>query len=104
MYAVIRAGGRQLRVSVGDVVRVDKLEGEIGAPVVFDRVLAVGGTGDPRVGRPLLDGAAVRGSIVEQDRGKKIVTYVYKKTQNANRRQRGHRQDYTAVKIEAIEA
>jgi large subunit ribosomal protein L21 len=104
MYAVIESGGRQFRVQVGDVVQVQRLEGEVGGPVVFDRVLMLGGDDDARLGKPTVDGAAVRGSIVEHGRGKKIRIYTFKRRQNSNRRRMGHRQDYTAVKIEAIEA
>jgi large subunit ribosomal protein L21 len=104
MYAVIESGGKQLRVKVGDVVRVDRLEGDVGAPVVFDRVLMLGGDESVQIGSPVVESAQVRGSIVEQDRHKKILIYTYKPRQNSNRRRQGHRQDYTAVKIEAIES
>ena len=104
MYAVIESGGRQFRVQVGDVVRVERRDGEIGAPVVFDRVLMLGGEEQARLGSPVLEGAAVRASIVEHGRGKKIHIYTFKRRQNSNRRRMGHRQDYTAVKIESIES
>ena len=104
MFAVIETGGKQLRVQIGDVVRVEKLAGSAGAGVVFDRVLMVGEGDSAKVGVPTVDGASVRGSIVEQGRGKKIVIYTYKRRQNSNRKRAGHRQDYTAVKIEAIDA
>lgn len=103
MYAVIEAGGKQSRVKVGDVVRVERIDGDAGAPVVFDRVLAIGGD-EAKVGTPLVAGAAVRGSIVEHGRGPKVVIYIFKRRQNSNRRRQGHRQGYTAVKIEAIDA
>jgi len=102
MYAVIETGGRQRRVQVGDVVRVERLDGDAGAEVVFDRVLLLGGD-SPRAGRPMVEGARVRGTIVEQGRGPKIRIFTYKKTQNSNRKRAGHRQAYTAVKIDAIE-
>lgn len=105
MYAVIESGGRQLRVKVGDVVRVDRLDGDAGAPVVFDRVLMLAGDDEAaRVGTPHVSGAAVRASIVEHGREKKIHVYTFKRRQNSNRRRMGHRQDYTAVKIESIES
>jgi large subunit ribosomal protein L21 len=103
MYAVIESGGKQHRVQVGQVVRVERMAAEIGSRVVFDRVLMVGGGYAVRVGAPTVAGASVTGSVVEQDRHKKIVTFLYKKTQNSNRKRMGHRQDYTAVKIDAIE-
>lgn len=103
MYAVIQTGGRQHRVQVGDVVRVESLDGERGEAVVFDRVLMLGQGESVRVGSPTLDGAQVRATVVEQGRGKKILVYKYKRRQNSNRTRQGHRQDYTTVKIEAIE-
>lgn len=104
MYAVIESGSRQFRVQVGEIVRVQRLDGDVGAPVVFDRVLMVGGEDDARIGAPVVDGAAVRASIVEHGRDKKIRIYTYKRRQNSNRRRMGHRQDFTAVKIESIES
>jgi large subunit ribosomal protein L21 len=103
MYAVIETGGKQHRVQLGEVVRVEHVDGDVGAPVVFDRVLLVGGD-HVKLGAPTLEGAVVRGTVVEQDRGPKIHIYTYKRRQNSNRKRRGHRQAYTAVKIEAIEA
>jgi len=104
MYAVIETGGKQERVEVGQVVQVERLPAAVGEPVVFDRVLLVAGDGEVKLGSPVLRGAKVLGQVVAQDRHKKIIIYTYKKTQNSNRKQGGHRQDYTAVKIEAIEA
>ena len=104
MYAVIESGGRQFRVQVGEVVRVQRMDGDIGAPVVFDRVLMLGGEDEARIGAPVVDGAAVRASIVEHGREKKIRIYTFKRRQNSNRRRMGHRQDFTAVKIESIES
>jgi large subunit ribosomal protein L21 len=104
MYAVIESGGRQFRVQVGEVVRVQRMDGDVGAPVVFDRVLMLGGEDEARIGAPVVDGAAVRASIVEHGRDKKIRIYTFKRRQNSNRRRMGHRQDFTAVKIESIES
>ncbi len=104
MYAVIQSGGKQHRVQVGDVVRVEKLPGQVGDPVVFDRVLMVGEGDSSRVGSPTVDGVQVKGTVVGQDRGKKILVYVFKRRKNSNRKRQGHRQDFTAVKIDAIEA
>jgi len=103
MYAVIRTGGKQHRVEVGEVVRVESLEGQTGDAVVFDDVLALGDGDAVRVGTPMLEGAKVLGTVVSQGRGKKIVIFTYKRRQNSNRRRMGHRQSYTAVKIESIE-
>ena len=101
MYAVIETGGKQLRVQVGQVIKVESLPGE---PVTFDRVLMVGGDESVRIGKPALDGAEVKGSIVEQGRDRKILIYTFKRRKNSNRRMQGHRQNYTAVKIESIDA
>jgi large subunit ribosomal protein L21 len=104
MYAVIETGGKQLRVSVGDVVRLERVKGDPGSEVVFDRVLMLdGGGGGVKLGAPALEGARVRGSVVEQGRQAKVLIYTYKRRNNSNRKRGGHRQYYTAVKIEAIE-
>ena len=104
MYAVIETGGHQHRVQVGDVVRVARLPGKAGGSLVFDRVLIVGGDGEIKIGTPTLDGAQVRGTVLAQDRDSKILIYTYKKRKNSARKRQGHRQHFTAVKIEAIEA
>jgi large subunit ribosomal protein L21 len=104
MFAVIETGGKQVRVQVGEVVRVERVAGEVGSAVVFDRVLMVGDGDAAQVGRPCVDGAQVKASIVEQGRGKKILVYTFKRRLNSNQKRRGHRQDYTAVKIESIDA
>ena len=104
MYAVIQTGGKQHRVQIGEVVRVERLEADAGAAVVFDQVLAVGEGDAVKLGAPMVSGASVRGTVVEQGRAKKVLIYRYRPRQNASRRRGGHRQDYTAVKIEAIEA
>jgi len=104
MYAVIETGGKQHRVQVGEVVRVERLDLEEGAAVVFERVLALGEGDGLRCGSPIVAGASVRGTVVEQGRSKKVLIFRYRPRQNASRRRGGHRQDYTAVKIEAIES
>ena len=103
MYAVIETGGKQLRVQEGDVVQVESLPEDVGSEVVFDRVLMVGGDA-VRVGAPTVDGARVRGTVVGRTRGRKVLIYTYKPRQNSNRKQGAHRQNYTTVKIEAIES
>jgi large subunit ribosomal protein L21 len=102
MYAVIRTGGRQHRVQVGEIVRVDRLDLEAGETVVFDQVLSVGEGDSMSVGTPTVAGASVDATVVEQGRGKKVLIFRYRPRKNASRRRAGHRQDYTAVKIEAI--
>jgi len=104
MFAVIETGGKQVRVQVGDLVRVETLEGDVGSEVVFDRVLMVGEGEGAKIGSPSVGGATVRGSIVEQGRAKKILIYTYKRRKNSNRRRMGHRQNYTAIKIQSIDA
>jgi large subunit ribosomal protein L21 len=103
MFAVIETGGKQERVQVGDLVRVETLEGDVGSEIVFDRVLMVGEGEGARIGSPAIDGATVRASIIEHGRSKKIHIFLYKRRQNANRKRMGHRQNYTAVKIQSID-
>jgi large subunit ribosomal protein L21 len=103
VYAIIRTGGKQYRVQKGDVVRVERLEGTVGATVTLEDVLLVGGEGEARVGSPRLEGAAVVGTVVEQDRDAKVRVFKYKKRKHY-RRTRGHRQSYTAVRIDAVRA
>jgi len=104
MFAVIETGGKQVRVQVGDVVRVERVSGSAGDEVVFDRVMLVGDGDGARVGTPTVESASVRGSIVEHGRGAKIHLYTFKRRQNSNRRRAGHRQGFTAVKIESIDS
>jgi large subunit ribosomal protein L21 len=101
-YAVIRTGGKQYRVSEGEVVKVEKLPGEVGATVTLPDVLFVGGEGDAKIGAPLVANGKVTGEIVDQDRAKKIIVFK-KKRRKSYSRQRGHRQYQTALKITSIE-
>jgi large subunit ribosomal protein L21 len=104
MYAVIQTGGKQYRVEPGKTVVVEKLAGDAGAPVVFDQVLLVSSEdGSIAIGKPIVAGAKVTGSIVEQGRGQKLVVFKFRRRKNYVRKN-GHRQDYTAVKIAAIDA
>ncbi len=103
MYAIIRTGGKQYRVQPGDVVRVERLEGEVGSKVSLGEVLLVAGEGETRVGQPLLDGTTVLGTVLEQDRDAKVRVFKYKKRKHY-RRTRGHRQSFTAVRIDAVQA
>jgi large subunit ribosomal protein L21 len=102
-YAVIRTGGKQYRVEPGDVIRVEKLDGESGAEVLFHEVLATGDGADVRIGTPLVEGATVKAKVVQQGRAKKILVYKKKRRKNYRRRQ-GHRQYFTAVCVTAIES
>ena len=101
-YAVVRSGGKQLRVTPNQAVRAEKLAGEVGDAVAFDEVLLVGGEGGTRIGTPLLDDARVTGTITAQARARKITVFKMKRRKNYRRKQ-GHRQAYTEVRVEAIE-
>jgi large subunit ribosomal protein L21 len=104
VYAIIRAGGKQYRVEKGDVVRVERLAGEVGSSVTLDDVLLVSaGEGDVKLGSPRVEGASVVGTVVEQERGPKVRIFKYKKRKHY-RRTRGHRQHVTAVRIDAVRA
>lgn len=105
MYAVIETGGKQYRVEPGKTVVVEKLAGDEGSNVTFDQVLMIssGDGGTINVGKPTVAGAKVTGEIVEQGRGEKLVVFKFRRRKNYVRRN-GHRQDYTAVKISAINA
>lgn len=102
MYAVIKTGGKQYKVAVGEDVFVEKLDGENGATVTFDEILAIGGDDQMVVGEAL-KAAKVTGEIVKQGKNKKIVVYKYK-AKKGYRRKNGHRQPYTRVRITAINA
>jgi large subunit ribosomal protein L21 len=102
MYAVIRTGGKQYRVSEGQRLRVEKLPGEVGDKLELDQVLMVGGD-KVAVGAPLVDGAKVDAEIVGQGRGKKLIVYKIKR-RKSYRRKAGHRQPYTELKVTGISA
>ncbi len=103
MYAVIKTGGKQYRVSEGETLQVEKLVGDPGDEINFDEVLLVGGGDATKVGKPIVDGAKVTAEIMSQDRGKKIIVFKMRRRKNY-RRKAGHRQLYTRVKITAIKA
>jgi large subunit ribosomal protein L21 len=100
MYAIIKTGGKQYKVSSGDEIFVEKLAGEAGDKVEFDQVLAVAGDEDLKLGSDL-SGVKVSGEIVKQGRGKKIRVFKYK-PKKGYRRTQGHRQPYSLVRIEEI--
>ena len=102
MYAVIRTGGKQARVTAGDRIRVEKLAGAVGDRVELGEVLLLGGEGAERVGTPLVAGARVVGTITAQDRGPKVIGFKMKR-RKGYRRKLGHRQAYTEIRIEGIE-
>lgn len=100
MYAIIATGGKQYRVSEGDVIYIEKIDAQVDSTVSFD-VLLVGNDGDVKIGTPVLEGVKVEGKVVGQIRGEKIVVYKYKSKKNYRRKQ-GHRQPYTKVEITKI--
>jgi large subunit ribosomal protein L21 len=100
MYAVIETGGKQYRVTEGEVVRVEKLDGEVGSTVSMDAAL-VASDDAVHVGTPVVEGAAVKATVVELGRGQKVIAFK-KKRRKGYRRRVGHRQDFTALKIDEI--
>ncbi len=100
MYAIIATGGKQYRVSEGDVIYIEKIDAQVDSTVSFD-VLLVGNEGDVKVGAPLVEGVKAEGKVVGQIRGEKIVVFKYKSKKNYRRKQ-GHRQPYTKVEITKI--
>ncbi len=103
MYAVIESGGKQHRVSEGEVLRLEKLELEIGATVTFDKVLMVGEGAEVKVGQPYVEGSSVEAEVLNQARGEKIRIVKFHRRKH-HRKQMGHRQWFTEVKITGIKA
>ena len=103
MYAVVNTGGKQYKVQEGDLLRVEKLPGEIGAEIAFDQVLLYSDGENLTIGQPTVENAIVNGHIVEQSKAKKIIVFKYKRRKRYRRKQ-GHRQLYTTVKIDSIKA
>ena len=101
MYAVIRTGGKQYRVSQGESLRVEKLEGEVGTTLAFEPLL-VGEGESVKIGQPVVAGAKVMAEIVSHGRGKKIIVFKLRRRKNYRRKQ-GHRQAYTQLKVQSIE-
>ena len=102
MYAVVRTGGKQVRVAAGDRVRIEKLDGDVGASVELDDVLLVGGDGELKVGKPVVAGAKVSATITDQGRHPKITVFKMKR-RKGYRRKHGHRQDYTEILVDSIQ-
>ena len=101
MYAVIETGGKQYKVSEGDVIYIEKLDVEAGADVAFDKVLLIGEGSEVKVGAPVVDGVSVAGKVIKNDKAKKVVVYKYKPKKGYHKKQ-GHRQPYTKVEITKI--
>ena len=103
MYAIVRAGGKQYRVEEKNILTVDKFEGEAGATVTLGEVLYLGGVDNPQWGKPIVEGASVTVTIMEQTKGKKINAFTYKAKKNQHKHW-GHRQQLTRVRVESISA
>jgi large subunit ribosomal protein L21 len=103
MFAIIKTGGKQYRVSQGDQIVVERIAGEVGSEVALTEVLALGDGQSGAIGTPTVANASVRAKIVQQPRGTKVLVFKKKKRKNY-RRKRGHRQELTVLKIEEISA
>ncbi|MDD4801794.1 MAG: 50S ribosomal protein L21 [Syntrophomonas sp.] len=103
MYAIVQTGGKQYKVAEGDIIKVEKLAGEAGEKLTLDQVLMFKDDNGIKIGTPLLQDARITVEVIEQGRSKKIIVYKYKKRKNYRRKQ-GHRQSYTKIKIDKIEA
>lgn len=103
MYAIIETGGKQYKLSEGEVLKVEKLPAEVGDKYVLDQVLLVkDDSGNVKVGTPVVENAKVTVTVMEQGRGKKLIVYKYKRRKNSRKKQ-GHRQAFTRIKVETIE-
>ena len=100
MYAIIKTGGKQYKVEKGKVIYIEKLDAKEGSKVTFDQVLFANG----KVGEPLLKGAKVTGKVEKQGKQKKVIIFKYKPKKKSTRKKMGHRQPYTKVLIDSIEA
>lgn len=100
MYAIIRTGGKQYNVSVGDEVLVEKLNADVGEEVSFE-VLMLADDSGIKIGTPVVEGVSAKAEVVEHGKGKKVIVFKYKPKKNYRKKQ-GHRQPYTMVKIKAI--
>lgn len=101
MYAVFETGGKQYRVQEGDVLFIEKVAGNEGESLNFDKVLLVSNGEEVKVGKPYVDGVSVTGNIVEHGKARKIIVYKFKRKKDYRKKQ-GHRQPYTKVRIEKI--
>lgn len=103
MYAIIQTGGKQYKVTEGEILKVEKLDAEAGDKLTLDQVLMVkDDNGGVKIGEPIVKDAKITVEVLEQGRAKKIVVYKYKKRKNERKKQ-GHRQAYTKIKVEKIE-
>ena len=101
MYAIVETGGKQFRVSEGDIIRTDLIETEVGSSVTFDRVVLAADGDDVSIGSPLVSGATVTGTVLRQAKDKKILVFRYKSKKRV-RKLNGHRQQFAEVRIDKI--
>lgn len=101
MFAVIKTGGKQYKVSANDLIKVEKLSGEANDEIEFTEVLMVGGDSDVTIGSPIVEGAVVKAKIVEQTRARKVIAFKKRRRKNS-KRTRGHRQSLTIIRISDI--
>jgi large subunit ribosomal protein L21 len=101
MFAVMKTGGKQYRVQQGDVLRVEKLAAEAGETVQFNDILMLGGD-SPSVGSPMITGAAVQATVIDQIKGEKLIHYVKRRRKHSSQRKKGHRQQLTLVRVTDI--
>jgi large subunit ribosomal protein L21 len=102
MYAVVNTGGKQYKVQEGETLRVEKLPGDVGTQVTFDKVLMIADGDEISIGCPVVEGAVVHGHIVSQGKAKKILVFKYKRRKRYRRKQ-GHRQPFTSILIDGIQ-
>lgn len=103
MYAIVETGGKQYRIEEGQEIKVERLAGEPGAKIVLDKVLAVGGGSEVKVGKPFVEGAEVSCEIKAHGRARKVIVFKKKRRKDYQKKQ-GHRQNFTTIRIEAIRA
>ncbi len=101
MYAVIKTGGKQYRVKEGDIIRIEKIDGEVGQSIELGEVLLIADPKEPKIGQPVVNNAKVVGDIIRQGKGKKIIIFKSKRRKGYRKKQ-GHRQNYTFVRINKI--
>jgi large subunit ribosomal protein L21 len=101
MFAVLKTGGKQYRVQAGDVLRVEKLAAAAGDTVQFNEILMLGGD-TPTIGSPMITGAAVQATVIDQIKGEKLIHYVKRRRKHSSQRKKGHRQKLTLVRITDI--
>jgi large subunit ribosomal protein L21 len=103
MYAVIKTGGKQYRVSPGESIDVEKLPYDVGEQIELDEVLLVSNDSDPKIGKPLVEGAKVKATVTRQTKGRKVIIFKFRPSKRY-RRKKGHRQHYTRLRIDEIVA